>query len=179
MSIHDEQKYPWLIGEKHFIRKAIDAGKKILGICLGSQLIASALGAGVERNKQREIGWFQVKSTNEAKETTWGKILPNDPVLFHWHSDTFKIPDGATKLYSSEACTNQGFTIDKNIVALQFHPEATIGFAKELIKNCGDELDGSKYVQTEKEILGDKSKFNAGNNLIEQILLEMENQNDF
>ena len=129
MSIHDEKNYPWLIEEKLFIQKAIEAGKKVLGICLGSQLIANVLGAKVEKNPIVEIGWFTVELTNEAEQTTFGKVLPRTQMVFHWHNENFQIPEGGTKLFKSEACHNQGYIIDNTIFAFQFHPEATPGFS--------------------------------------------------
>ena len=174
MSIHDEKNYPWLVKEKLFIRKTIDAGKKVLGICLGSQLIANVLGAKVERNSNVEIGWFPVELTKEAEQTAIGKILPQTQMVFHWHNETFQIPEWGIRLFKSEACPNQGYVIDNRIFAFQFHPEATVSFAKELIKNCVDELDGSRYVQSEKEILTDESKFSECAKFIERILQEIE-----
>ncbi len=174
MSIHDEKNYPWLIEEKLFIRKAIDSGKKVLGICLGSQLIANVLGARVEKNPYPEIGWYPVELTKEAGQTTIGKILPQTQTVFHWHNETFQIPEGGIRLFKSEPCPNQGYVIDNRIFAFQFHPEATVNLAKELIKNCAKELEGSKYVQSEKQILTDKSKFNEGVLFMEKILGEIE-----
>ncbi|MGE4385019.1 MAG: type 1 glutamine amidotransferase [Endomicrobiaceae bacterium] len=170
MSVSDENIYPWLKAEKQFIKEAIKSGKKVLGICLGAQLIAEVLGAEVHKNKYREIGWFNVKKTEEAVQTALSDILPDSFEAFHWHGDTFEIPAGAIHIAQSEACKNQGFIFDNRILALQFHLETTTESAEALLKNCRDELDGSKYVQNEKEISSDREKFLKINSVMTSVL---------
>lgn len=170
MSVSDENIYPWLKAEKQFIKEAIKSGKKVLGICLGAQLIAEVLGAQVHKNKYREIGWFNVKKTEEAAQTVLSNILPDGFEAFHWHGDTFEIPAGAIHIAQSEACKNQGFIFDNRILALQFHLETTTESAEALLKNCRDELDGSKYVQNEKEIYSDREKFLKINSVMTSVL---------
>ena len=108
MGVYDEQIYPWLKLEKKFIKEAISSGKTVLGICLGAQLIADTLGARVYQNKYREIGWFDIIRSKEAENTLLAKALPQKAKVFHWHGDTFDIPNGAIPLARSEACQNQG-----------------------------------------------------------------------
>lgn len=170
MSVSDENIYPWLKAEKQFIKEAIKSGKKVLGICLGAQLIAEVLGAQVHKNKYREIGWFNVKKTEEAAQTVLSDILPDSFEAFHWHGDTFEIPAGAIHIAQSEACKNQGFIFDNRVLALQFHLETTTESAEALLKNCRDELDGSKYVQNEKEIYSDREKFLKINSVMTSVL---------
>jgi len=170
MSVSDENIYPWLKAEKQFIKEAIKSGKKVLGICLGAQLIAEVLGAEVHKNKYREIGWFNVKKTKETSQTVLSDILPESFEAFHWHGDTFEIPADAKHIAQSEACKNQGFIFDNRILALQFHLETTPESAESLIKNCGNELDGSKYVQNEKEISCDREKFSEINFVMTSVL---------
>ncbi len=170
MSVSDENIYPWLKAEKQFIKEAIKYGKKVLGICLGAQLIAEVLGAEVHKNKYREIGWFNVKKTEEAAQTVLSNILPDGFEAFHWHGDTFEIPAGAIHIAQSEACKNQGFIFDNRVLALQFHLETTTESAEALLKNCRDELDGSKYVQNEKEIYSDREKFLKINSVMTSVL---------
>lgn len=153
MGVYDEETYPWLSREKEFIKKAINSGKIILGICLGAQLIADALGAKIHKNKYREIGWFNINKSLEAESTILSTAMPEQIEVFHWHGDTFDIPEGAISLARSEGCENQGFIMDDRIVGLQFHLETTLLSAQELIENCRDQLDGSLYVQSEHEIL--------------------------
>jgi len=151
MSINDEDKYPWLVREKEFIKKVIESGKPVLGICLGAQLIASAMGASVYRNPETEIGWFPVygiKSDNTPLLT-----LPPSASVFHWHGETFDLPHGASLLASSKGCKNQAFQIGASVIGLQFHLETNPESARNIVFHCRDELIPSQYVQTEQEIL--------------------------
>ncbi|MDR1912146.1 MAG: type 1 glutamine amidotransferase, partial [Helicobacteraceae bacterium] len=146
MSANDEDKYVWIKGEKAFIKNAIESGVKTLGICLGAQLIASALGAKVYKNKQKEIGWYKIVAKNQS-------FLPREALVFQWHGETFDLPIGAKLLASSEACENQAFCFGKNTIALQFHLETTPRSAKLLCENCRDELINAPYIQSEERIL--------------------------
>jgi GMP synthase-like glutamine amidotransferase len=151
MGVYDEDKYDWLKSEKEFINETILAGKAVLGICLGAQLIARALGAKVYKNSNKEIGWFPVrKNTNsEAKDTS---IFPDEFYAFHWHGDTFDIPEGSIPIGESGACKNQGFVYDERVMALQFHLESTQNGIENMIKNCGDELISGPYIQQADKI---------------------------
>jgi GMP synthase-like glutamine amidotransferase len=159
MGVHDEHVYPWLAEEKRFIREVIEAGKPVLGICLGAQLLAEVLGARVHQNRHREIGWFPVSREAEPEHSPIAALLPEEFAAFHWHGDTFDLPDGALHLASSEACQHQGFVWDERVVALQFHLETTQSGAEALIAHCGDELDGSTWVQAPSEILRSPRRF--------------------
>jgi GMP synthase (glutamine-hydrolysing) len=170
MGIYDDDRYSWLTREKRFIEKACAAGKTVLGICLGAQLIADVLGARVYANRHREIGWFHVQRSPEILSTRIGPALPESMEVFHWHGDTFDLPQNSTRIGSSEACVNQGFIVDGRIVAIQFHFEATLDTARALLENCSDELDDSRYVQSAGEILADPAKFAAGNAVMQRIL---------
>ncbi len=132
MGIYDHVDHPWLVAEKQLIKNAIEAEKTVLGICLGAQLIADVLGAKVYAGPQKEIGWFPIQGLNS--------FLPKTLTAFHWHGDTFEIPEGASRLASSEACKNQGFIYNDRIVALQFHLETTPESMEALIENCAGEL---------------------------------------
>lgn len=152
MSVDEEKKHHWLIEEKRFIRDAVAARKSVLGICLGAQLIASALGARVFRNKHKEIGWFPIKGVRPSADSIFK--FPDELEVFHWHGDTFELPDLSVRLAESEACTNQAFQIGRNVIGLQFHLETTAETARQIISNCRDDLRPSRYVQSEAEILG-------------------------
>ena len=106
MSVHDEACLPWLRDEKHFIGDAIASGTPVLGICLGAQLIAAALGARVYAGAKREIGWFPVYGLDHAEQAF---RFPDVVNAFHWHGETFDLPTGATLLARSEACACQAF----------------------------------------------------------------------
>lgn len=176
MGVMDEKLYPWLGEEKRFIKEAIVSGKIILGICLGAQLIADALGAMVYRNAYREIGWFPVRRLSGAGKTILGTVLPERADVFHWHGDTFDIPHGAYAIAESDACKNQGFVFHDRVVALQFHLETTPASAAALIKNCRNELDDSCYIQSEDEILSNIQRFSAINAIMCSVLDALETQ---
>lgn len=171
MGIYDEQQYPWLIEEKKAIKKAIEANKTVMGICLGSQLIADALGEKVFRNAEKEIGWFDINFTEQIKknhlldENTAEKIM-----VFHWHGDTYNLPANSKHLASSAGCKNQAFLYKKKILGLQFHLEVTEQSLREMIKNAGNELNVGKYVQTESEILAQTQFIEANNKTMYELL---------
>ncbi len=169
MGVGDAEAYPWLTDEAGFIRDVAATDKPILGICLGAQLIAAALGAEVSKNKYREIGWFPINifSTENSKIA---QVIPTDLKVFHWHGDTFAIPENAQRFASSEACSNQAFVIDERIVGLQFHLEMTLSTAQALIEKCGDELDGSEFVQSEAQMLENKEYFKNTNKIMAALL---------
>src|SRR5262245_49413360 len=101
MSVNDETTLAWLAPEKRFIGRAIDAGKRVLGICLGAQLIAASRGARVRANGEREIGWYAVEAQDRTELAEL--VAPADPV-FHWHGETFDLPSKAVRLARSVAC---------------------------------------------------------------------------
>ena len=149
MSVNDEREHPWLASEKEFIRQSTRFGLPVIGICLGAQLIANALGARVYPGSHTEIGWFPV----EALDTDGDAFqLPSGVPVFQWHRETFDLPAGAVRLAGSEACENQAFQIGRNIVGLQFHLETTPESAALILENCRGELVQGEYVQTEPAI---------------------------
>ncbi|OAI56828.1 amidotransferase [Verrucomicrobiaceae bacterium SCGC AG-212-N21] len=149
MSVNDEAALPWLIAEKQFIREAIGHGTSVLGICLGSQLIASALGARVYPNKHREIGWFDILSTSTAPDSF---RFPERASVFHWHGETFDLPAGATRLARSAACENQAFQVGRNVIGLQFHIEVTEQSVDALVTHGRSELVTDTFVQSEEAL---------------------------
>ena len=146
MNIYQHDKYPWLDAEKKFIAKTIDAGKTVLGICLGSQLLADVLGSTVIPNRCREIGWYPVHLTGLAANSPAFRNIPVKFTPFHWHGDTYPVPPGAVRIGSSPACDNQGFIFDGNVVGLQFHLEMTRESIRNIIDNCSNELIIDEYV---------------------------------
>jgi GMP synthase-like glutamine amidotransferase len=151
MSVNDEDEFPWLVAEKRLVREAIGSGKPVLGICLGAQLIASALGSNVYRNAEKEIGWFPVEGLPSEDPSLFR--FPPAMRAFHWHGETFDLPPGATSLARSAACRNQAFQIGDSIIGLQFHLESTLESVRALVDNCRDELRGTPEAQSEEEIL--------------------------
>lgn len=164
MSVNDEDAFPWLAQEKRFIRNVIEAGKPILGICLGAQLIAAAAGARVYPNAVKEIGWFPVQGIASKASTAFR--FPPSLRAFHWHGETFDLPRGAIRLARSPGCENQAFQIGSSIIGLQFHLETTPLSARQIIDNCRNELVRSQYVQSENEILAEKPQSYADINAV-------------
>ncbi len=152
MSVNDEEALPWLIDEKRFIAEMITSGKPVLGICLGAQLIAAAMGANVYKNNSPEIGWFPVWALPETHSASFG--FPSSVNVFSWHGETFDLPRGAIHLARSEGCENQAFQLGRSVIGLQFHLETTPPAAKDLVMHCRHELvPGLRFVQTEEQIL--------------------------
>ena len=169
MSANDESEFPWLAAEKQFIRRCVEAGKSVLGICLGAQLIASALGARVYPNHVKEIGWFPVQGINAIEKATFR--FPARTEVFHWHGETFDLPPGAVCIARSDGCDNQAYQLGKSVIGLQFHLETTPESAAEIVTHCRAELVPSKYVQTEKEILAaTPERYRAINSLMDEVL---------
>ncbi|QBG49280.1 amidotransferase [Verrucomicrobia bacterium S94] len=147
MGIFDYNDYPWLTDEKEFIETALDEEKTVIGICLGAQLMADVLGADVYPGPRKEIGWFPITRSPEAPD-----LIPEKMTVFHWHGDTFSLPDGAIRLATSEPGINQGFIYNDHAVALQFHMEITEDSIEALIQECGDELTDAPYIQSPEEM---------------------------
>lgn len=168
MNIYDEAKYQWLTGEKDFIREFIAKGKKVLGICLGAQLIADVLGSEVYKSDNKEIGWFNIKK-DKTGFTDLLQKLPNESPAFHWHGDTFELPEGAQRLYSSDATLNQGFIFGDRVIALQFHWEITPENLDNLLKYSSDDLEEGTYVQKPGE-MKKNGDFKEVNRLMEKVL---------
>lgn len=169
MGVYDADVYPWLEGEKKFIGKAIKDGVKVVGICLGAQLIADVMGARVSRNHEKEIGWFSV-SSEKGYDGLFSGVFDEKTEVFHWHGDTFEIPKGCRLICSSNACVNQAFEYEKQVLGLQFHLETTRSSALDLIENCRDEiLAGGKFIQSEHDIMSDESKLERINLILEEV----------
>ncbi|VAW24412.1 Glutamine amidotransferase, class I [hydrothermal vent metagenome] len=151
MNIYQEEKYPWLKAEKQFIKRVIEQGKKVLGVCLGAQLVTSALGSKVVKNGEVEIGWFPVFKTKEGRDSALLNSISEGQKIMHWHGDTFSIPGGATHLLYSEACENQAFLYGNNVLALQFHLELTTELLRGLVEL--EELPDGRFVQSPEQIV--------------------------
>ena len=149
MGVYEEDKYAWMPAQKAFIKRAIDAKKKVFGVCLGAQFIAESLGAKVFPHTTKEIGWFDVEKVESHKLT---EKLPQIFTTFHWHGDTFNLPDDATHLFKTKGCTQQGFVYDDHVAGLQFHMEVKEDLLNGMAENERAELIKDKYVQTEEEI---------------------------
>lgn len=172
MGVYDEWDHPWLYREKMFIEDCIDAGKKVLGICLGAQLIACCLGARVCTATQREIGWFPVTPTPECGSVPWlQQLFREQPLVFHWHGDQFDIPyDESIHVLSSQANKRQAFVKGKQVIALQFHAELTEEWLSGMLQQGAQELKAGPYIQTKAEIEEHYSAIGSCQRLMEAIL---------
>lgn len=148
MNIYEEGRYPWLGDEKRYIRAAIEADKYVLGICLGAQMIADVLGGSVFKNEEQEVGWFPVRVLNKTRENPL-RQLPDTFECFHWHGDTFSVPEGACHCAKSKVCRNQAFSYNGGrTLALQFHLEMTQDGLARIYQECGNGLVDTHSVQT-------------------------------
>ncbi len=162
MGVHDEEAYPWLAREKALIAEAVGSGRQVLGVCLGAQLIAHALGARVFRNPEKEIGWWPIEWT-DARDTRASTV-------FHWHGDTFDLPPGAVRLAASAACANQAFALGERVLGLQFHLEVTAESVRALVQNCASDLAPAPFVQDTEDLLRDGSRYPVLHALLFEVL---------
>jgi GMP synthase-like glutamine amidotransferase len=170
MNIYEHDRHAWLIREKFLIRDACVKKKKVLGICLGAQLVADVLGGPVTESREPEIGWFDVTLDEEAKKSALFAGFPGTFPAFHWHGDTFAYPRGATPLMSSDACARQAFSWGEGrVLGLQFHLEVELEDARRWLAT--DAPEPRRYVQSAEEILRDPARF-AENRRLMHLLLE-------
>ena len=183
MSVNDEHEYPWLAAEKRFIRAAIELQRPVLGVCLGAQLIASACGAAVYPNTVKEIGWLPIQGVapdtgdngdgdgDAGAEQPATFRFPPFLEVFHWHGDTFDLPEGAVRLARSNGALNQAFQLGRSVIGMQFHLDMTPDSARALVEHCRAELVPSMYVQSEQRILAaEPPKYRALNGWMDKAL---------
>ncbi len=178
MGIHDEAAFPWLIEEKQYIKQAIDAGKTVIGICLGAQLIAHCLGAKVAPSGIKEIGWMPIELTEAGKQHPLLQDLPTQAFnVFHWHGDGFDLPKGAIAIAQSKFWHNQGFIYQNEthqalktwVMGWQCHFEVMQYSMSDMIKFGSDYLNESRLchpdsVQSPEDILVQGERYIADNN---------------
>jgi len=174
MSANDDGSFPWMSRELEFIESSVAQGVKILGICLGAQLLARVLGARVYAGEEREVGWHEITSGEDfdgslfdvaGEGAGFGKVL-------HWHGETFDLPAGARHLFRSRAYEHQGFQFDQHVLGLQFHMEMTPSILMDVATMCSDDLEPGKYVQGRSEILSANQPYVACSRYLERVLSE-------
>lgn len=150
MGVYENDVYPFLDQEKTFIKSAIEAGKCVLGVCLGAQLIAASLGEKVFANKGiKEIGWFPVQKVGNHEAFA---AFPKSLSVLHWHGDTFDLPKETQLIYSTEKCANQAFVYKDKVIGLQFHLEADGKALNGFLENCSEEILTNRAQETVQEI---------------------------
>ena len=162
MGAYEEEKHPWLVSEKEYLRQGVSAGKKILGLCLGCQLLADALGGKAFRHTCKEFGWQPIELL-EAGRDWFGE--DEGFYAFQWHGDTYSLPPGAIQLARNEAAEQQAFLLTgplgNSVLGLQFHLEWTETMAREALAEPDVAPPPSPSVQTPGEILSNLSLFDA------------------
>jgi GMP synthase-like glutamine amidotransferase len=176
MSVNDEEQFSWLASEKELIKNCMKSAKPVLGICLGAQLIASALENRVFPGSQKEIGWFPVNFSQDEEVKKLFPGLPAKTTVFHWHGDTFELPRGAVLLGSSAITPVQGFLAHGSLLALQFHLEAKPENISLMINHAGEELVSSPYIQNANELSAGLVNLSENRALLEIFLHYLENQ---
>lgn len=179
MAAYDEIGHPWLASEKRFIAEAIDAGRRVFGVCLGSQLVAEALGGKAHPHTLREVGWIPVRLTPTGRYSRALAVLPDEFVVGEWHGDTFDLPEGVKTAASSDACENQAFECrDSRVVGVQFHLEWTPEMLVELVERHGDwlspEVGADPNVVTASELLAPLPELARGHELLFSLLDRLE-----
>lgn len=141
MAVYQQSEYPFLSEEIRLIEAALKAEKPVLGICLGSQLLASALGAEVRKADHKEIGWFPVTLTAAASAGRLFTGVDHSFTAYHWHGDVFDLPGGASALASSAQTQCQAFAYQERAYGFLFHLEATQKIVGDMVRGFEGELD--------------------------------------
>ncbi len=144
MGVYEHAKYPFLKDEMKLIENFLKEGKPILGVCLGSQLLASALGAEVKKGPRKEIGWYQIHLSASAEDDRLWKGQPSSFTAYHWHGDIFDLPTDAVPLASSELTALQAFRYGKNVYGFLFHMEVTREQIEAMLQEFSDEIQQEK-----------------------------------
>ncbi|WDT73808.1 MAG: gamma-glutamyl-gamma-aminobutyrate hydrolase family protein [Candidatus Manganitrophus sp.] len=152
MGVYDHPRYPFLSDEMRLIEQALKEEKPILGVCLGSQLLAAALGGAVAPGKRKEIGWHPVQLTQEAQTDRLWKGIEPVFTAYHWHGDLFQLPEGAVPLARSEQTEHQAFRYGPHAYGFLFHMEVTRKIIGEMVETFSEELKECRIDR--REIVG-------------------------
>ncbi|MGH7273832.1 MAG: type 1 glutamine amidotransferase [Nitrospiria bacterium] len=158
MGVYDQSRYKFLQDEMRIIDQALQEEKPVLGVCLGSQLLAATLGAKVTKGKKKEIGWHGITLTEAARsDPLWMGVEPSF-MAYHWHGDIFELPSGAVSLATSELTQCQALRYGHHAYGFLFHMEITERMIKDMVKTFRDELqeagiDGREIIEKAKDPL--------------------------
>ena len=167
IGVYDHDRYPLVSAELEILRARLAADKPTLGICLGAQLMAAALGSTVYPGPAKEIGW----STLELAASDYQPLAAlHDVAVLHWHGDTFDLPEGAVHLAQSKACRQQAFFYPPGVLGLQFHLESTWDSINALMRHCGDELVPAPYIQSRAQIRNHRDLIRPSNDIMYNML---------
>lgn len=173
MGVNDSDQYPWISNEIEFIKETIQSGKIVIGICLGSQMIASALGASVYVNREPEMGFWPITFTPEAQKDSVFMHFPAELNVMHFHFDTFTLPVGAVLMAKSTVTPVQAFRYGENVFALQFHLELTESNLPTFIKELEAEIIPGSLVQSPHEVMQKISYCRLNNQILRKVLDEI------
>lgn len=176
MSTSDVVRHPWLVAEKAFLGRCLDEGVLTLGICLGSQLLAEAVGGTVHPGPRPEIGWFPVQLLQAGERSQVFSCLPETFSAGHWHGDTFDLPEGVGSAVASELTPNQAFAAaEGRAIGLQFHLEWTADALRALtLSDPEDLVNTGLWVMSASEMLDDPARFSVSRGLLFRLLDRME-----
>ena len=159
MGVYSERDLPWLAAEKRFIEQAVARDKIVVGVCLGAQLIAEVLGGRVYPHTQPEIGWWPLQLTAAGKKHFLTQDTPETFTAFHWHRDTYDLPDGCTNLATTDACVQQMFVYGNKVLGLQFHAEVTPQSVREMVERDTKSFTDTPFVQSTENIVAEARFF--------------------
>jgi GMP synthase-like glutamine amidotransferase len=174
MGVYDSDQYPWILSEIEFIKEAIHSGKIVIGICLGSQMIASALGARVYKNSEPEMGFWPINFSEAAQLDNVFRHFPANQDVMHFHFDTFNLPEGAVAMAESTVTPVQAFRYGSNVFALQFHSELTESSAPIFIREFASEIIPGSLVQYPREMLQHIGYCRLNNEILSKVLDEIQ-----
>ena len=157
MGVHDERDHPWLPRERELIGEAIARGKTVLGVCLGAQQLAAALGAPVYTHRVKEIGWFPIEGV--ASTGPFADLFAGTSEVFHFHGDTFDLPAGSVHLARSAACESQAFAYGERVLGLQFHLEMTRANVERICVECAAEFTPGRFIQRPEGIVSNDRNY--------------------
>ncbi|MBK8164597.1 MAG: type 1 glutamine amidotransferase [bacterium] len=172
MSVNDEATLPWLAPEKALIREVIVRGTPMLGICLGAQLMATALGATVGASPEREVGWWPITPVPPPSSAPFPVFpFPAAVTALHWHGEAFALPGGTVPLATSAGCPHQALQAGRRAIGLQFHPEADPAWVRTVLAHSPASLRPGPYVMAREDLLADlPERCQQGNAMLDRLL---------